>query len=110
MDSEAVRQALHTVANGLKALGDALVDDPTDGKSKQEREIDLLLEFDQPAGQGLTQAAASKACKKHGFTPQTVGAWARAEFIVTNKDEDPPRRYLTDHAREWLKDKGVKLS
>jgi hypothetical protein len=110
LDNTAVRQALYDLAAGLRSLGDALADAPTDDKTKEEREIALLLEFNRPDGQGLTQVEASKACKKHGFTPQTVGAWARADFLVTNKTEDPPRRYLTDHARNWLGERNVKLA
>ena len=108
MDMNAVRQALYAIANGLKDLGDALAEVPTDAQTKEQREIALLLEFNRPAGQGLTQEEASKACKKHGFTPQTVGAWARADFLVTNKTED--RRYLTDQGRKWLKERGVDIS
>ena len=38
----------------------------------------------------------SEARKRHGFTPQTVGAWARGGYLEIRNDE---LRYLTKEGR-----------
>lgn len=76
-------------------------------RTPDEREIALLLEFDRGPGDGLTREEASRACKRHGFTPQTVGAWARAAFLKTRDDG---LRYLGPEASGWLRERGVEVS
>ena len=104
MEQHAVRQALLKIAAGFTELAEAFAPADPGAKTQTEREIDLLLEFNRPAGQGLTQEAASNACKKHGFTPQTVGAWARGGWLRTDKEDG--LRYLTDDGRKWITENG----
>jgi hypothetical protein len=106
MDQEAVRQALYKLSAGFKDLGDALAEHDPAGKTQTEREIDLMLEFNRPSGKGLTQEEASKACKKHGFFPQTVGGWARGGWLETRTDG---LRYITGAGRTWVEDHGRKV-
>ncbi len=104
MEPQAVRQALLKIAAGFSDLAEAFAPVDHKGKTQTQREIDLMLEFNRSIGQGLTQEAASNACKKHGFTPQTVGAWARGGWLKT--DQDDGLRYLTDEGRKWIKEHG----
>jgi hypothetical protein len=104
VEQEAVRQALLKIAAGIKDLADAFAPVDPSAKTQTERDIDLMLEFNRPVGKGLTQEEASNACKKHGFTPQTVGAWARGGWLKTSKDDG--LRYLTGEGRKWIEENG----
>jgi hypothetical protein len=104
MNQTAVRQALQKIATGFQELADAFAPVDSEAKTQDERDIELMLEFNRPAGQGLTQEQASAACKRHGYSPQTVGAWARGGWLVTVKSDG--LRYLTDQGRDWITEHG----
>lgn len=96
--------ALRSIGRGIDDLIAALTEPgQAQEKSKDERELDLLLEFDRPDGQGLDQVSASQACRRHGFTPQTVGAWARADNLKTRDD----KRYLSTNGYARLHTAGI---
>lgn len=104
MDEKATLAALRTIRTGIDDLIAALGMEEATEEDSEQREIDLMLEFDKPDGQGLTQQQASRACKRHGFNPQQVGAWVRGKWVETRDG----RRYLTGRSYEWLADAGVK--
>lgn len=107
MDKAAVLAALRKIASGFGDLIDALEGPVADQKTRKEREIALLLEFDRAPGDGLSREEATRACKRHGFSPQTVGAWARGDYLMTRDDG---LRYIGDAGRQWLNDNSVKAA
>jgi hypothetical protein len=102
VDDKAVVAGLKVVIGGLQDIVMAIEGDTASRDDVGTREIELMKEFDRPAGQGLTQEQASQACKRHGFKPQTVGAWARGGWVYTSKGDG--RRYLTQDGKKWLQD------
>ena len=95
--------ALRKVAAGVQDVIDVLDTEGSAEKTKKEREIALLMEFDRGSGDGLTRQEALRACKRHGFTPQTVGAWVRGAYLEIRNDD---LRYLGDEGRRWLEKHG----
>ena len=106
-DKAAVIAALRKIMAGLQDIADVLEGPAVEGKTKKEQEIALLLEFDRAAGDGLGREEASRVCKRHGFTPQTVGAWARGGYLVTRDDG---LRYIGEVGRQWLKEKNIDVT
>lgn len=105
-DTTAVIAALRKIAAGVQDLIDALDSDATTAKTQQEREIALMKEFDRAPGDGLTREAASRACKRHGFMPQTVGAWVQGGYLELRDD----LRYIGKEGRRWLEEHGVEVA
>lgn len=105
-DTAALIAALRKIAVGVQDVIDVLGNEGAAEKTKKEREIALLKEFDRGSGDGLTRGEAVRACKRHGFTPQTVGAWARGAYIEI-KDDD--LRYMGREGRRWLEENGVEV-
>jgi hypothetical protein len=105
-DNTALIAALRKIGAGIQDLIGALDDEGGAEKTKTEREIALMKEFDRSPGDGLTQVEAVRACKRHGFTPQTVGAWVRGGYLEIRNDE---LRYLTKEGRRWLEEQGADI-
>jgi hypothetical protein len=105
-DTTALSAALRKIGAGVQDLIDVLDSDSTTDKTKQEREIALSKEFDRAPGDGLTREEASRACKRHGFMPQTVGAWAQGGYLERREDD---LRYLGERGCRWLKEHGVEV-
>jgi WD40 repeat protein len=61
-------------------------DNDTAEKSQTEQEIALSLEFDRTPGNGLTREEALQACRRHGFSPQTIDAWVSGNYLVIRDD------------------------
>ncbi len=59
------------------------------------------------SGDGLTHQEALRACKRHGFTPQTVGAWVRGAHREIRNDD---LRYLGDEGRRQIEKHGVMVT
>ena len=106
-DKAAVTAALRKIMAGFQDIVDVLEGPAVGEKTKKEQEIALLLEFDRAPGDGLSREEASRVCKRHGFTPQTVGAWARGEYLVTRDDG---LRYIGEVGRQWLKENNVEVT
>lgn len=105
-DKTAVVAALRKITAGFQDLIDVLEGPVADQKTRKEREIALLLEFDRAPGDGLNREEASRACKRYGFSPQTVGAWARGEYIMARGDG---LRYIGNAGRRWLNENKVQV-
>jgi hypothetical protein len=106
-DEAAVIAALRKIMAGFQDIIDVLEGPAVGEKTKKEKEIALLLEFDRAPGNGLSREEASRVCKRHGFTPQTVGAWARGEYLVTRDDG---LRYIGEVGRQWLEENNVRVT
>jgi hypothetical protein len=108
IDTAAVIAALRKVAAGVQDLIDVLdSDSATTGKTQRERETALMKEFDRRPGDGLTREEASRACKRHGFMPQTVGAWVQGGYLELRDDG---LRYMGKEGRRWLEEHGVEIA
>jgi hypothetical protein len=105
-DKAAVIAALRKISASLQDIVDVLEGPAVGAKTKKERQIALQLEFDRAPGDGLTREEASRACKRHGFPPQTSGAWARGDYIVTGPDG---LRYIGEEGRKWLQQNNVEV-
>jgi hypothetical protein len=105
-DTTALVAALRKVAAGIQDAIDAIDDEGGPEKSRAEREAAFAKEFDRAPGSGLTKEEALQACKRHGLTPQTVGAWVRGGYIEIRDDD---RRYLGKE-RGWLEEQGVDIA
>jgi hypothetical protein len=105
-DTTALIAALRKIAAGVQDVIDVLDNEGTDEKTKEEREIVLLKEFDRGLGNGLSRVEAVRTCKRHGFTPQTVGAWARGAYLEIRDDG---LRYLGREGRRRLEERGVEV-
>ncbi len=106
-DTTALIAPLRKIAAGVQDLIDVLDGNSTTGETQQEREIALSKEFDRAPGAGLTREEASRACKRHGFMPQTVGAWAQGGYLEIRGDG---LRYLGEKGRGWLEEHGVEVA
>ena len=106
-DKAAVTAALRKMMAAFQDIIDILEGPVVREKTKKEQEIELLLEFDRASGDGLSREEASRVCKRHGFTPQTVGAWARGEYLVTRDDG---LRYIGEEGRRWLNENNVEVT
>jgi hypothetical protein len=106
-DKSAAIAALRKIMAGFQDIIDVLEGPPMEEKTKKEQEIALLLEFDRAPGDGLSREEASRVCKRYGFTPQTVGAWARGDYLITRDDG---LRYIGDTGRKWLKSNNVEVT
>jgi hypothetical protein len=102
IDGKTLAAAMRNLARGLTDAALVLEGTPT-ADDETQRRVDLLREFDRPDGQGLTQAEASLACKRHGRVPLTVGAWARAGWVELRTDG---LRYLTPTGRTRMAELG----
>jgi hypothetical protein len=102
MDERALAAAFRVIVSGFTDAIAALEAPEPEGDQEQ-REIELMREFDREPGRGLNQAQASLACKRLGFTPQTVGAWVRGGWVEMKDD----RRYLSASGRKWLAERGI---
>jgi hypothetical protein len=94
-DPREIAAALNQIARGLRALADAIAGG-SEQRSEAARNAALLREW---GDRGLTRAEASKLFRAHGFAPQTVGGWAKADWIETRADG---RRYVSELSRQWL--------
>jgi hypothetical protein len=106
-DKTAMIAALRKIVAGFQDLIEVLEGPVVEEKTKKQREIALLLEFDRTVGDGLSRAEASRVCKRHGFRPQTVGAWARGDYVVTRNDG---LRYIGDVGRQWLRKNNIEVA
>lgn len=90
-----IAAALRQIARSYEALADAVAP-ASDQPPKESRELALLREWGE---RGLTRAEASALFRKHGFSPQTAGGWARGDWI---ESRDDGRRYITGRSHEAL--------
>ncbi|WP_141578991.1 hypothetical protein [Actinomadura sp. WMMA1423] len=93
---EQVAAALRQIARGLTALADAI--SAPSGQSDEDRHLALMTEWGR---RGLTRAEASALFRRHGFSPQAAGGWARGDWMEVRDDGN---RYLTDRSLAWLAD------
>lgn len=96
-DPERVAAALRQVARGLAALADAISAPPQ--QSEEGRYLALMAEWGR---RGLTRAEASALFRRHGFSPQAAGGWARGDWMEIRDDGN---RYLTSRSLAWLADR-----
>jgi hypothetical protein len=94
-NADKVAAALRQISRGFAALAEAVAAGPED-VSSDERYRRLMVEWGQ---RGLAREEASALFRKHGFSPQAAGGWARGEWMETRADG---RRYLTQRSHEWL--------
>jgi hypothetical protein len=92
----ALASGLRQIIRGLTTIADALDSDGPDGDAS--RKAETLRRFDVRPADGLSQAAASLACRENMISPKAVGAWI-SQGLVTREGD---RRWLTDKGREWL--------
>ncbi|NJP98406.1 hypothetical protein HCN51_54820 [Nonomuraea sp. FMUSA5-5] len=90
-----VAAALRQISAGFAALADAISDTEP---PEEARYRELIQEWGQ---RGLTRAEASALFRKHGFSPQLAGGWARGDWLEIRDDG---RRYLTERSLRWLSD------
>ncbi|GAA4639594.1 hypothetical protein GCM10023196_101800 [Actinoallomurus vinaceus] len=90
-----VAAALRQISAGYAALADAISADPAQAP-EESRYRSLISEW---GTRGLTRAEASALFRKHGFSPQAAGGWARGDWLEVHADG---RRYLTERSRQWL--------
>ena len=93
-DPEQVAAALRQIGRGLMALADAL--SGSSELSVEDRYRELMSEWGR---RGLTREDASRLFRKHGFSPQAAGGWARGDWMEIRDDGN---RYLTARSLEWL--------
>ncbi|MCO6007493.1 hypothetical protein NE236_21170 [Actinoallomurus purpureus] len=97
---EQVAAALRQISAGFAALADAISADPAEAPA-ESRYRSLISEWGE---RGLTRAEASALFRKHGFSPQAAGGWARGDWLEVREDG---RRYLTDRSLHWLTQEGA---
>ncbi|MET7333972.1 hypothetical protein [Nonomuraea sp. NPDC005650] len=90
-----IAAALRQISAGFAALADAISADPAQPPA-DSRHRALITEWGH---KGLTRAEASMLFRKHGFSPQAAGGWARGDWLEVRDDG---RRYLTDRSLRWL--------
>jgi hypothetical protein len=95
-----VAAALRQISAGFAALADAISADPAEPPA-ESRYQSLITEWGE---RGLTRAEASALFRKHGFSPQAAGGWARGDWLEIRDDG---RRYLTDRSLHWLAEQGA---
>ncbi|GAB3984708.1 hypothetical protein GCM10029978_095110 [Actinoallomurus acanthiterrae] len=93
--TEQVAAALRQISAGLAALADAISADPAEAP-EESRHRSLIAEW---GTRGLTRAEASALFRRHGFSPQAAGGWARGDWLEVRDDD---RRYLTERSLQWL--------
>jgi hypothetical protein len=93
----ALASGLRQVIRGLATIADAL-DSDGHGDDELSRKADAFRRFDVPPADGLSQTAASLACRENLISPKAVGAWISQGLVARAGD----RRWLTDKGREWL--------
>jgi hypothetical protein len=93
-DRERVAAALRQVSQGYAALADAIAADPAE-PAAETRYRELIAEWGE---RGLTRSQASALFRKHGFSPQAAGGWARGDWLEIRDDG---LRYLTERSRSW---------
>ena len=94
LDPAQVAAALRQIGRGLAALADAISGDPD--RSEEERYYAVVSEWGR---RGLDRDEASRLFRKHGFSPQAVGGWVKADWLEVRADG---KRYLTDRSLQWL--------
>jgi hypothetical protein len=95
VDSNEIAAALRQIARGFEALARAVAEDDTSAT----QDMRYLAALRQWGDQGLTREQATRLLGTHGFAPQTVGGWARGDWIETRDDG---LRYLTARSHRWL--------
>ena len=90
----ALASGLRQIIRGLTMIAEALEGDGDEVSRKAE----TFRRFDVRPAHGLSQAAASLACRENMISPKAVGAWI-SQGLVAREDD---RRWLTDKGREWL--------
>lgn len=90
----ALASGLRQIIRGLTTIAEALEGDADEVSRKAE----TLRRFDVRPADGLSQAAASLACRENMISPKAVGAWISQGLVAREGD----RRWLTDKGREWL--------
>lgn len=95
-----VAAALRQISEGFAALADAISADPAEAPT-ESRYRSLISEW---GARGLTRSEASALFRKHGFSPQVAGGWARGDWLEIRDDG---RRYLTDRSFHWLAEQGA---
>jgi hypothetical protein len=94
-----IAAALRQIGRGFEALARAL-----EGEHPTEPEARYLAALQEWGHRGLSRDEASTLLKKHGFAPQTAGAWARDDWIESRSDG---LRYLTKRSHDWLAQREV---
>ncbi|RZQ65160.1 hypothetical protein [Amycolatopsis suaedae] len=95
MDEEKVAAALRQISRGFAALADAVAAPPD--VSGPDRYRAVMAEWGE---RGLTRAEVSELFRRHGFSPQASGGWARGDWMETRGDG---LRYLTPRSLDWLR-------
>lgn len=93
-DTEKIVAALRQISRGFAALADAVSAAPSNAEDDRYRS--LIAEWGE---RGLTRPETSALFRKHGFSPQAAGGWARGDWLETRADG---RRYLTTRSLHWL--------
>jgi hypothetical protein len=94
VDPEQTAAALRQISRGLAALADAIA--PPSGLSEEDRYRAIMNEWGR---RGLTRAETSALFRRHGFSPQAAGGWARGGWMEMGDDG---LRHLTDRSLQWL--------
>ncbi|MBO2451729.1 hypothetical protein J4573_31890 [Actinomadura barringtoniae] len=95
MEQDRIAAALRKISAGFAELADAITADPAE-RPEDARYRAVISEW---GDRGLTRSEASALFRKHGFSPQVAGGWARGDWLEVRDDG---RRYLTDRSRTWL--------
>lgn len=94
MQRTRIAAALRQISAGYAALAAAVSADPSEPPA-EARHRALIAEWGE---RGLTRSEASALFRKHGFSPQAAGGWARGGWLEIRDDG---HRYLTDRSLRW---------
>jgi hypothetical protein len=95
MEIDRIAVALRDIGRGLTALADALEARP-DAPTEEDRQHALMSDWGR---RGLTRPQTSELFRRHGFSPQAAGGWARGGWMELRPDG---LRYLTARSLHWL--------
>lgn len=97
MNQPEIAAALRQISKGFDALATA-IDPRPDSSTADDRYRAVLVEW---GDRGLTREEASALLRRHGFSPQAAGGWARGDWIKTREDG---LRYLTERSLRWIQE------
>ncbi|MFI0357597.1 hypothetical protein [Actinomadura sp. 9N407] len=97
MDPEQTAAALRQISRGLAALADAI--SPPSGPAALSDEDRYRAIMNDWGRRGLTRPEAGELFRRHGFSPQAAGGWARGGWMEVRDDG---LRHLTERSHQWL--------